>query len=67
MEEDEDDDEDDCAITTSSEDTYDVEEEDDVEIEEPIISVRPKTAWQELWASLHSLSGLGEEDEDEDD
>ncbi|KAK4634114.1 hypothetical protein CLAFUW4_00583 [Fulvia fulva] len=66
-EEDENEDEDDCAITTSSEDTYDVEEEDDVQIEEPITSVRPKSAWQELWSSLHNLSGLGDEDEEEED
>ncbi|EME49797.1 hypothetical protein DOTSEDRAFT_40950 [Dothistroma septosporum NZE10] len=63
--EDESEDDDDCAITTSSEDTYNVDGEDDVEIDVPVTSVLPKTAWQELWASLHNLSGLGDE-EDED-
>lgn len=56
----------DCAITTSSEgeDVVDVEVEKDVTVDEPIISLRSRTAWQELWASLANLSGLPDDDDD---
>ncbi|KAI5370015.1 hypothetical protein Slin15195_G008930 [Septoria linicola] len=62
----------DCAITTSTsseadEDPYqDVEEDDETILEEPtLLSVPHKSAWQELWSSLQSLTGIPDDDEDD--
>ncbi|KAF2171946.1 hypothetical protein M409DRAFT_50555 [Zasmidium cellare ATCC 36951] len=67
----------DCAITTSSEESdQDDEEETIIDVEdsrkdtlsldadEPSNSVKPRTAWQELWSSLANLSGLPDDDDE---
>lgn len=75
---DEDDEQHDCAILASStsgtgtnyEDLYqDVEEDDETVLEKPtLLSVsQHKSAWQELWSSLQSLTGIPDDEEEEDD
>ncbi|EME89612.1 uncharacterized protein MYCFIDRAFT_213734 [Pseudocercospora fijiensis CIRAD86] len=65
---------DECAITTSASsvilDPYEnVEEAEEEEDEKTLKSadLRWKPAWKELWAGLQSLSGMVDEDEDEED
>ena len=47
----------------------DVEEDDETILEQPTLLSVPqqKSAWQELWSSLQSLTGIPDDDEEEDD
>jgi hypothetical protein len=60
---------DDCAVTSSSEadeeELYqDIEDDDETVVQEPVTSDPHKSAWKELWSSLHSFTGMPEEDDD---
>ena len=72
------DDDDDCAITTSTSseadrDAYqDVEEDEETILDSPTLHIQEqqsgwRPAWKELWAGLSSLSGMADDDDDEDD